>query len=231
MTNDINEGKILMTPGDVCTLVGIKESTLRKYALILQDAGYHFHTNSKGQRGYYDNDVTVIRRFIDVKKASDMTLEQSANAVIAWVEQSNASLRVIKKDNEKNRYVDDVRELKETVGQQNILLQELVKKMEQQHLYYEKKFEDLKYDRDLVHSLRSNMEQRKLESSERENKATDQLKEIEKKLSDIERQQGDRTDIKELSNQFAELSQQLLQISAAQEEEKKKSFFARLFGK
>jgi hypothetical protein len=111
------------------------------------------------------------------------------------------------------------------------LLQELVKKMEQQHSYYEKKFEDLKYDGDLVHSLRSGMEQRKLKSVEHENKTIDQLKDIEKQLSDIKQQQSDRTDVKELSEQFTELSQQLLQIAAAQEEEKKKGFLARLFGK
>lgn len=85
MTIDINENKILMTAGDVCTLLGIKESTLRKYALILQDAGYQFHTNSKGQRGYFDQDVTVLRRFLEIKKSPDMTLEQSANAVISWL--------------------------------------------------------------------------------------------------------------------------------------------------
>lgn len=173
MTNDINEDKILMAPGDVCTLLSIKESTLRKYALILQDAGYHFHTNSKGQRGYFDRDVTVLRRFLDIKKAPDMTLEQSANAVMSWLEQSNVSLRVIDKDNENNRYNDDMKFMKETIEQQNILLQKLVEKIDQQQKYIDRRLE------------------------ERDNKLMESLRESQ------------------------EVKQQLLQIAAAQEEQKK----------
>lgn len=160
MTNDTNDNQILMNPGDVCTLLSIKESTLRKYALILQDAGYHFHTNGKGQRGYYDNDVTVLRRFLEIKKSSDMTLEQSANAVMSWVEQSNMSLRDISKDQENERYNDDIKSMKETIEQQNVLLQELMKKMDQQQKYIDQRLEER--DQKLIESLRQSQEERKV---------------------------------------------------------------------
>ncbi len=103
MTGDMNEGQILMGPSDVCTLLGIKESTLRKYALILQDAGYKFHVNDKGQRGYFERDVIVLKRFMEIKQSSDMTLEQAAEAVMAWVRQSNMAVSVIEK--KRNRSV------------------------------------------------------------------------------------------------------------------------------
>lgn len=70
MTGDTNEKQILMSPSDVCTLLGIKESTLRKYALILKDAGYQFHVNDKGQRGYFEKDVMVLKRFMEKNKVA-----------------------------------------------------------------------------------------------------------------------------------------------------------------
>lgn len=160
MTNDTNDNQILMTAGDVCTLLSIKESTLRKYALILQDAGYHFHTNGKGQRGYYDKDVTVLRRFLEIKKSPDMTLEQSANAVLSWVEQSNISVRVIEKDEEKERYNDDIKELKELVTKQNELIKDLVTRMDQQQHYIDERLN--KRDELLMESLRQSEETKQL---------------------------------------------------------------------
>lgn len=183
MTEDIQDNKLIMNAGDVCTLLGIKESTLRKYALILQDAGYHFEVNGKGQRAYYDRDVTVLRRFIDVKKSPDMTLEQSANAVMTWVEQSNMSLSVMPKNNNDERYNEDIKELKEMINQQNTLILELMKRLDQQQTYIDNRLEER--DKRLMESLRDSQE----------------------------------------------VKHQLLQLAASHEEEKKKGFLARLFGK
>lgn len=160
MSDDINQNQILMGASDVCAILDIKESTLRKYALILQDAGYHFHTNDKGQRGYFDRDVTVLRRFLEIKKASDMTLEQSANAVMAWVEQSGVSLRVIEKNKEDERYNADIKELKEMVSNQNELLKALMTQMDQQQKYIDDSLK--KRDEVLMQSLKESMETRKL---------------------------------------------------------------------
>jgi DNA-binding transcriptional MerR regulator len=84
MTSDISESGILIGPSDVCTLLGIKESALRKYTLLLKDTGYQYHVIEKGQRGYFDKDVLVLKKFIEVKSNRDMTLEQvqASEAVI-----------------------------------------------------------------------------------------------------------------------------------------------------
>ncbi|MGD6879937.1 DUF3967 domain-containing protein [Bacillus infantis] len=156
MSDDMNESAILMNPSDVCTLIGIKESTLRKYAGILKNAGYDFHVNDKGQRGYFEKDVIVLKRFLEVKENRDMTLEQAANAVISWVKQSNMSLRVIEENEEKERYNDDIKALKETVQKQNELLEELMRKMDQQQRYIDQRLEER--DRNLMESLRINQE-------------------------------------------------------------------------
>lgn len=158
MYSDTNENKILLTAGDVSVMLDIKESTLRKYALLLQEAGYHFHTNSKGQRAYYERDVAVLRRFIEIKKAPDMTLEQSANAVMTWVNQSGMSVIDTQKSEGTERYNDEIKELKEVVQQQNILLQELMKKMDEQQKYIDLRLEQR--DKKLMESIRESQEER-----------------------------------------------------------------------
>lgn len=160
MTTDINDNQILMNAGDVCALLSIKESTLRKYALILQDAGYHFHTNGKGQRGYYDKDVTVLRRFLEIKKSPDMTLEQSANAVLSWIEQSSMSVRVIEKNEGKERYNDNIKDLKELVTKQNELIKDLINRMDQQQKYIDDSLN--RRDERLMKTIEESMETRRL---------------------------------------------------------------------
>jgi DNA-binding transcriptional MerR regulator len=166
MTDDINEGQILMGPSDVCALLGIKESTLRKYALILQDAGYKFHVNDKGQRGYFERDVIVLKRFTEIKQSSDMTLEQAAEAVMAWVRQSNMAVRVMDKKQEADRYNDDIKALKEMVAKQNELLKELMMRLDQQQKYIEESLK--KRDELLMQSLKESMETRKMISAAKE---------------------------------------------------------------
>lgn len=166
MTGDTNESQILMNPSDVCTLLGIKESTLRKYALILKDAGYEFHVNDKGQRGYFERDVIVLKRFIEIKQSSDMTLEQAAEAVMSWVQQSNMSVSVIKKEQETDRYNDDIKTLKEMVAQQNELLKELTIRLDQQQKYIEESLK--KRDELLIQSLKESMETRKMIAATKE---------------------------------------------------------------
>jgi DNA-binding transcriptional MerR regulator len=166
MTSDTNESQILMNPSDVCTLLGIKESTLRKYALILKDAGYQFHVNDKGQRGYFQNDVIVLKRFMEIKQSSDMTLEQAAEAVMAWVQQSNVAVRVTEKKQESERYNDDIQALKEMVAKQNGLLKELMMRLDQQQKYIEESLK--KRDELLMQSLKESMETRKLIAAAKE---------------------------------------------------------------
>lgn len=160
MTNDTVEPEILMGPDDVCTLLNIKNSTLRKYALILKDAGYHFHVNDKGQRGYFNKDVVVLKRFIEVKDNRDMTLEQAANAVVSWVEQSGVAVRVMDNDKEKTRYDNDMKELKELVSKQNELIKDLISRMDQQQKYIDNRLEVR--DKKLMESITETQEKQKL---------------------------------------------------------------------
>lgn len=159
MSNEINDENIIMSPGEVSSLLGIKESTLRKYALILKDAGYHFYVNEKGQRWYYNRDVIAFKKLIQIKQSPDMTLEQAANAVVSWYEQSNVSLSITHEKPKEDRYNDDIKELKETIDKQNKLIYDLMIKMDQQQKYIDQRLEER--DKILLESIRYSQEERK----------------------------------------------------------------------
>lgn len=156
MSGDLHGSTILMNSSDVCTLLAIKESTLRKYAGILKGAGYNFHVNEKGQRGYFEKDVVVLKRFLEVKENRDMTLEQAAIAVLLWVKQSDMSMRDTEEKYVEQRYNEDITELKEVVNKQNELIKDLIKRMDQQQRYFDQRLEDR--DKKLMESFRSNLE-------------------------------------------------------------------------
>ncbi|MCQ6275427.1 MerR family transcriptional regulator [Bacillus sp. V3B] len=103
---------------------------------------------------------------------------------------------------------EDINEIKKALDEQQNFNKLLLEKLEQQNLYYEQKFEELKQDRELIGSLRDSMQQRQLESSERENKTSEQFENINQHLVEI---------------------QQTIKETAVSEQ--KKGFFQRLFNK
>lgn len=134
--------------------------------------------------------------------------------------------------------IDDIEEIKTALEEQKEFNQALLQEMKQQHLYYERKFDELRYDREFVHSLRESMQQRKLESTEHENKTSKQLENIQQQLSEIQHKQNEDETVKELlekvavlSNQLGQVQQTIKEAAADQEKEKRKGFFARLFSK
>src|SRR5690625_6649308 len=103
MTNVTQEN--IFTTHEVARQLNISESTLRKYSLLLEDTGYTFDKNSRGQRAYYDSDIIAIRRMMDLKNGG-MTLERASQVVYeSWAKDYKA-VSVI--DNERYNYKFEV---------------------------------------------------------------------------------------------------------------------------
>lgn len=140
---------------------------------------------------------------------------------------------------------EDIAVIREELQEIKAFNAHLLQEMKNQHLYYEKKFEELKHDRELVHSLRGSMEQRKLESSDHESKTNHQLENINKQISDlqqseqlhhIEKQlfeiQQKQNEHGTVTEQFAELHNQLNQVlKETATKKEKKGFWAKVLGK
>ena len=66
----------------VSNILGVQESTLRKYCALMQKHSYEFHKNSVGHRIFYKKDVEIIRKIVDLKNSSSLTLNQSVKTIL-----------------------------------------------------------------------------------------------------------------------------------------------------
>jgi DNA-binding transcriptional MerR regulator len=180
MNGGNQEDQMFMNPGDVCTLLNIKDATLRKYALLLKKAGYVFFTDGQGKRGYNNEDVIVLKRLLEIKEKENVTIEQASKLVMAWVKSSSITVRATEEEKKNEVYNTAIKELSEKVEKQSELLE----------------------------------------------KQSELLKVLTEKLDAQQRYIDDKLEVRDEN-----LKQYLLQASAAKEEENKKGFFQRLFGK
>ncbi|QWG53537.1 DUF3967 domain-containing protein (plasmid) [Bacillus mycoides] len=131
--------KTLYSPGDVAEQLGIQSSTLRKYADVLEKEGYTFIKNERGHRKYRESDVMVLRKVINLKNDTDMTLENATKQIVSW----HQGVEVLPLErHEVERYEESdfnatplqamIQEQKEVIEKQNELLQELTKRLTEQ---------------------------------------------------------------------------------------------------
>lgn len=80
----------IYSPADIAALLKVKETTLRKYSLLLEEVGYSFKRNAQKQRWYEDNDVIALQKFVSLKHNGDMNLRECAEAV--WLLQNNGDV-------------------------------------------------------------------------------------------------------------------------------------------
>ncbi|MFD0824316.1 MerR family transcriptional regulator [Neobacillus sp. M.A.Huq-85] len=81
----------MYSPRDAQKMLKINSSTLRKYANLLEKHGYHIHRNTRGHRGFLDQDVNILRQLIEFSKQEDMTLERSVEVAMAFVSEQHKS--------------------------------------------------------------------------------------------------------------------------------------------
>ncbi|WP_257208309.1 hypothetical protein [Bacillus toyonensis] len=96
MTAKTDSSQFIYIIKDVATLLKVQESTLRKYCIMLEDHGYHFHKNEHEHRGFMDNDVKTLKKLIEIKSHPDMTLKRACNAIMTWVKEKEICRRLIR---------------------------------------------------------------------------------------------------------------------------------------
>lgn len=131
MDDDIKVSTMVYTADQVATMLDIKTSTLRKYAGLLSKQGYKFHTNEKGHRGYFNQDVAVLKKLTEIKESTDMTLERAANAVMTWVDTSDISGSDTQLPVDNERYNKRFDELEKKIEEQNEIIKQLIKTIDE----------------------------------------------------------------------------------------------------
>src|SRR5699024_3352686 len=157
---------------DITALLDIKDSTLRKYCLMLEDKGYEFQKNNRDHRFFRDDDIITLRKFITLKN-NGMSLEESAEGVVLWHkgnEEEVTDVTVSQTDTRDviERYNDDMTEMKDMMRQQNEIINELSAKIDKQQEYIEQSIK--KRDEQLVLAINEMQESKKEIAAERKNK-------------------------------------------------------------
>ncbi|SFD70237.1 DNA-binding transcriptional regulator, MerR family [Bacillus sp. 491mf] len=70
---------------EVAKNLGIGSSTLRKYCLALEEAGYPFERGNNNSRIFYHKDVATIERLVTAMNKKNVTLEQAINLAMTSV--------------------------------------------------------------------------------------------------------------------------------------------------
>lgn len=166
IANETKQIQAVYGNNDIAGVLQIKESTLRKYCVMLEKSGYEFLKNEHGHRAFFDNDVIVLRKMISLKNDADMTLEEAVKAVVAW---KNGNDVVVSDTEEKpyiTRYSDLMEEFKTFQEQQLNFNKELIQEIRsqsqeirRQREYIEHRLEER--DRLLIESIRTSLEVRK----------------------------------------------------------------------
>lgn len=73
---------------EVAKNLGIGSSTLRKYCLALEEAGYPFERGNNNSRIFYHKDVATIERLVTAMNKKDITLEWAINLAMTSVEEN-----------------------------------------------------------------------------------------------------------------------------------------------
>jgi DNA-binding transcriptional MerR regulator len=157
---------VIYNPKDISDLLQCKESTLRKYSLLLEKYNYNFQKNDRQQRWYTDNDVIVLRKIIALKNNGDMTLEQAVENVVQWTKGSDETLPSTDINPDSQRYNKDIAELKRMIEEQNDQIRKLGEVITKQNEYINSKLEVR--DQEFMKGLRELQETKRLIAAEQE---------------------------------------------------------------
>lgn len=75
--------RITYKSAELCDELQIKPSTLRKWALLLQDAGHKFRHDAHGRRIYDDADLALMREYQKLKAINGATVTSAAKDAVS----------------------------------------------------------------------------------------------------------------------------------------------------
>ncbi|MGG0845507.1 hypothetical protein [Peribacillus simplex] len=79
----IEEIERLYSPGEVADYLGIERQTVTKYARLLEQNGYTFHKDEKGNRNYTDTNIMMFKELIKQRNRPGITLEAAAKSIVS----------------------------------------------------------------------------------------------------------------------------------------------------
>lgn len=146
---------------EIAKVLGIGESTLRKWCLELEKNGYEFVKGAKDSRAFLEHDLQALTYFKQLTKNEKIAQEKAAQSVVEKYSRSRGNEKTLPVPLEKvysfEHFEKTINQLLEHSKRQEEFNIALLQKLEQQEYYIKESLE--KRDRILLESIRSTQEQ------------------------------------------------------------------------
>ncbi|KRT87055.1 MULTISPECIES: hypothetical protein [Bacillus] len=74
--------ELALLSSEVAETLGIGSSTLRKYALALEEGGYQFERGQNNARLFYNRDIVILKQFITAVNKNHMPVENAVKLAV-----------------------------------------------------------------------------------------------------------------------------------------------------
>lgn len=116
----------VLTPAQVCEELGIQDSTLRKYSLLLEKEGVTFDRHKNNRRIYTKTHVITLKRSLELMHNDDITLEKAIKQSVRElkvqpiIEDKSVTDKPLQRNNNDITaiLVDEIKELKSQLAAQ-----------------------------------------------------------------------------------------------------------------
>ncbi|RHW34997.1 MerR family transcriptional regulator [Lysinibacillus yapensis] len=76
------EEELIYNTTTVSKLLGVHVKTLRSYCTLMENLNYEFQKNIQGHRLFYKKDIELIKKIIDLKSSTPLTLNEAVKTVL-----------------------------------------------------------------------------------------------------------------------------------------------------
>ena len=157
-------GELIYDTLMVSKMLGVQESTLRKYCALMQKHQYEFNKNSVGRRIFYPRDVEIIKEIVTLKNSGSLTLSEAVKAILdSDIDDITDTAPIGNTDYSK--LLEEFEAFKKGQMQFN---QKLLERLEKQQSYIENSIDER--DKKLMLAIKESMETRRQIAAEEEKK-------------------------------------------------------------
>lgn len=141
----------------VSRILGVQESTVRKYCALMIKNGYEFDKNSVGHRVFYKKDVEVMKNIVDLKNSGSLTLAEAVQTILNSNDIPDTTTDIVPVTD--TGYDKILKQFQEFKDEQMEFNKQLLKELKRKDDYIKNSI--LERDRKLIAALRESMETRK----------------------------------------------------------------------
>ena len=158
----------IYSPKDMADILGIGDSTLRKWCIALEENELFFARTENNKRLFTDQDIVILKNFRDLVKVQNMSIENAAMIVASKYKDIRRTVfRSKNSENGESSLPDAYTKIFEEMEQLRELNRQLLLRLDEQQKYIEQRLNWMdeqieRRDELLMQAIREQQETRKL---------------------------------------------------------------------